>query len=235
MLHDRRLTRIALAAAMVCLFIGVQGRGQTGSSTNGEMSRAASAEASSGAAGLSADQQQASKGGGRTILITGTVTRGIKKSSPAGPLSGDETIVINGSMVLSQKPKESGWLRGAVEGEVTFIGVQKVKYLGNFNATWNGSASMGDIYVRPASGQTKATNPFTGPPPLVTWNGGTGTISLKCTGSGSAEYKRKTAAMPEEWDTKLSFVIWASSSGQIVIEVMDPNLKSGGLMASYQK
>jgi len=235
MLHNRRLTRIALAVAIVGLFIGMQGRGQAESSMTDEMSWGTSAEASMGAGGSGTGQQQTSKAGGRTILVTGTVVRHIKKASPGGPLSGDETIVVNGSMVYSSQPKESGWLRGAVEGQVTFIGVQKVKYLGNFNATYNGSDSMGDIYVRPASGPRKETSPLTGPPTLDPWYGGTGTISLKCTGSGYAEYKRNRTDMPNEWKTKLSFVIWASAAGQIAIEVRDPDLKSGGLTASYQK
>ncbi len=234
MLHNRRLTRIALAVAIAGLFIGMQGLGQAGSSTADEMSRGTSPKASMGAGGWSTGQQQTSTFR-RTIVVSGTITRHIEKSSAAGPLSGDETIVVDGSMVMSQKPKETGWLRGAVEGQVTFIGVQKVRYLGNFNANFNGSDSMGNIYVRPASGPPKAKNPFTGPPPLMLWNGGAGTISLKCKGSGYAEYKGNRADMPDEWDTKLSFVIWASATGQVAIEVIDPNLKSGGLTASYQK
>jgi hypothetical protein len=258
----RRLTKATLAVAMMSALIGVYGCGGTGSSTTSQaslgtmgqalsgttsqISGVATTEFSSDAGGTNTgvtDQQQASGASTRTIVVTGTVVRSIEKSAAGGPLSGDETIIVNGSMVLSQNANEPGWLVGVVEAQVTFIGVQKVKSLGNFNATWSGSASMGNISVQPGSGQSTATTatgqttpkyPFTVAPSLAPWNGGAGTISLNCTGSGMAEYKGNSAPMPEEWNTTLSFVIWVSMSGQVSIEVTDPNVKSGGLTASYQ-
>jgi hypothetical protein len=68
-------------------------------------------------------------------------------------------------------------------------------------------------------------------------HGGTGTISVKCTGSTTAEYQGNTAPGPTEWDTSLSFVIWVSGTGQKAIEILETpqaTVLEGGLTASYQ-
>jgi hypothetical protein len=248
-----RSAGLVALVALVGVLVGTCGCGASGvtgngnvlahTSTSGDLSTAAAAltpqstvtSAVTSSTRPSTTEPQNSSASSLTVLVSGTVTRHIDKSSAAGPLSGDETITVEGSMVPSQQPNENGWLRGAIdEGSVSFLGVQEVPSLGNFNATYNGSTSMGDIFVQVAQASTTVTNPFSGPPPLMPWNGGAGAISLECTGTGVAEYQGNTAPMPNEWDTALHFVIWVSSKGEIAIQVTDPNVKSGGLTASYQ-
>jgi hypothetical protein len=223
MLQYRRFMTIALAVAAVCLLIGVYGCAGAESTPAGGASKSSTTEFSSNAGESGTDQSLAAapttaSPNSRYIYVEGTLNFAGKGAMGSDV---DQTITISGSMVAAEN--KQGSLLGNVEVTLHHHGIQHVQFEPKtIELFWDGSGTSGTIsVVQPQLTSGPKLEPFSA------WNGGVGTITCKCTGSGY------TVPAGGQMFTEVSIAIniLLNVSGNVItITVMDPGY-SGTLTA----